>query len=265
MRELRTQLEIAIQNQDVQHIAQRLSSGDTPQDPNHLGIPVLYDALKSNNLEILELLYKYKLKLNIPYNQNGYTPLIYACLYCKLETVKWLLSKGLSINDTTPLGVTAMHTAAQRGELQIAEYLYHQQADIYCKTSHGESPLFVSMTCKHSLDVFYFLLKCHKEQNRSLGNDFMRCFAYAFEKQQSDAVDAIRALLPFAEKTPNEKDIREYMAQPGNYSSSAFRSLENTLNSDLSRALFALLKSERVIRASQKQEIKKRWEDTGGL
>jgi len=104
MRELRTQLEIAIQNQDVQHIAQRLSSGDTPQDPNHLGIPVLYDALKSNNLEILELLCKYKLKLNIPYNQNGYTPLIYACLYCKLETVKWLLSKGLSINDTTPLG-----------------------------------------------------------------------------------------------------------------------------------------------------------------
>ncbi|MEM8660332.1 MAG: ankyrin repeat domain-containing protein [Pseudomonadota bacterium] len=252
MLELRTPMEIATQNADLATVKERLAKGDTPQDLNHLGIPVLYDALKTNRLELLEALYGAGLDLSTPYNQNGYTPLIYACLFCEIVTIEWLLDKGLNVNEQTPMGISAMHVAAQRGELVVTAFLYQLGANIFSQTKHGESPLLVSLTSSNGLSVFKFLLQCYRENERDVGNDLMRCIAYIFEKQHTHAVEAVEVLLPFAEYIPNEQDIRRHMEKPGNYSSSGLRSLENTLNTRLSRALFALLKSERVSRASRK-------------
>lgn len=259
-------MEIATQNEDLVAVRERLAQGDTPQDLNHLGIPVLYDALKTNRLELLEALHSAGLDLTTPYNHNGYTPLIYACLYCEIVTIQWLLDKGLQVNAQTPMGISAIHVAAQRGELAVTAFLYKEGANIFCQTRHGESPLLVSLTSSRGLSVFKFLLQCYRENARGIDDDFMRCIAYVFEKQHAQAIEAVDVLLPFADDIPNEQDIRGHMEQPGNYSSSGLRSLENTLNTRLSRALFALLKSERVSRASRSLAAPaRRWQGMEGL
>ena len=136
MQMLSTPLETAIQKKDLELIRRHIASGDTPQDLNHLGIPVLYDALKSNDLALLDLFYDAGMDLTFPYNQNGFTPFIYACLYCELQTVKWLVSKHIDINLCTTMGISAMHVAAQRGDLEIVKFLYTKKANVFCYSNN---------------------------------------------------------------------------------------------------------------------------------
>ncbi|MEM7077830.1 MAG: hypothetical protein AAF513_04285 [Pseudomonadota bacterium] len=79
MTELRTPLEIAIISGDLAAVDDRLACGDAPGDRNHLGIPVLYDALRSNNLAILELLHKVGADWAIPL-QSGWLHAADLCL-----------------------------------------------------------------------------------------------------------------------------------------------------------------------------------------
>lgn len=270
MPELRTQLEIAVQHQDIDAINHRFNQGDTANDKNHLGIPVFYDGLKTNNRAILTAFLQAGVDINIAYNHNGYTPFIYACLYCDKTTIQWLLNQGQNINQQTALGVSAIHVAVQRDNVTIAEYLVQQGANVFCKTHHGESPLLISLKSKTGLNTFKFLLQCYQDHQHSLADKLMPCLAYIFEKQQPDAIEAAQALLPFAESIPTEIDIRNHMAKPGNYSSSPLRTLENTLNSKLSAALFALLKAEKLSRQARDNHqtsglSDNLWQDTGGL
>jgi len=78
----------------------------------------------------------------------------------------------------------------------------------------------------------------------------MPCIAFIFDKQNKHAVDAMAALLPYAAYIPTLQEIYDYLAKKGSSSSAVIGSLDRTMNSYLSGALIALLKSERIRRAS---------------
>ena len=250
MQILSTPLESAVQEINIDSVKQRFSLGDSPQDLNHLGIPVLYDALKSNDLLLLETFYNVGMDLTLPYNKNGFTPFIYACLYCELKTIEWLVSKNVDINICTPMGISAMHVAAQRGDVEIVQFLYKRKANVFCYSNNGESPLLVSLTASKSLLAFRFLLSCYKECGKCIDDDLMPCIAFIFDKQNHYAVDAMAALLPFAAYIPTSKQIHDYLSEKSSSSSAVIGSLDRPMNSNLSGALIALLKSERIRRAS---------------
>jgi hypothetical protein len=250
MQVLSTPLESAIQKRDLDFVRQRIVLGDTPQDLNHLGIPVLYDALKSNDLSLLDLFYDKGMDLTLPYNQNGFTPFIYACLYCELETIEWLVSKHVDINLRTSMGISAMHVAAQRGDVEVVKFLHTKKANVFCHSNNKESPLLMSLTVSKSLLVFQFLLRCYKQNEKRIDEDLMPCIAFIFDKQNKHAVDAMAALLPYAAYIPTLQEIYDYLAKKGCSSSAVIGSLDRTMNSHLSGALIALLKSERIRRAS---------------
>ena len=261
-------MEIAVQEQNLAAIRQRLTQGDTPQDHNHLGIPVLYDALRTNNRDILEAFQSARADWNTPYNHQGYTPLVYASLYCEQGTIEWLLEHGQSIRQKTARGISVLHVAAQRGDLAIARFLHHHGADPFAATEHNEVPLLVSLKAKRGLSVFKMLLACYEQQHQSIGPLVMTCLTHILEKQQPEAIETVHALLPFIESIPTEQQIRAHMLTPGNYSSFLLRSIENTLESRLSAAIFALLRSEQLIRNSTPAtpySNTKRWQDNGGL
>ncbi len=241
---------MALTARDPQAVAARLSAGDSAQDLNHLGIPALYDGLRSNHATVLKLLDAAGADWSTPYNEGGFTPLIYASLHCELATVRWLVERGQAVDQRTAQGVGVMHVSVQRNSPEIARYLYERGADAFAETVHGETPLLISLKAKHGLGLFEFMLQCYADNGVSMAPRLLPCLGCVFEKQQPDAVEAVKALLPFAETVPAEADLRAYMAQPGNYASTPFRTLETTLNSRLSRTLFALLKAERVARAS---------------
>ncbi|MEM7000164.1 MAG: ankyrin repeat domain-containing protein [Pseudomonadota bacterium] len=266
MTELRTPLEIAIARNDLEAVQQRLQAGDCPQAPNHLGIPVLYDGLASENTDILNLLETCKPDWTLTYNPGGFTPLIYASLHCSLPTIRWLVERGQRPDQRTSQGVGVMHVAVQRPDVAVAEYLYTQGADPFAVTKHGELPLLTSLKSKHGLDAFNFLLTCYTKSGHTLTDQLMACLACIFDKQRDNAVQAVRALLPFMETegVATEPEIRAYLSQPGVYTSAPFRSLDATLQTRLSRTLFALLKAERIGRAS-KSDTAAQWQTFQGL
>ena len=257
MSELSTPLERAVRREDISAVNLRFQQGDTPQDLNHSGIPVLFDALKTNNIALLQCLQQHRANFNQPYNHNGYTPLIYACLYCELPTITWLIQQGQAVQQRTAMGIGAMHVAVQRGNLPIVEFLYQQGADIFTPSPSGELPLLLSLKAKNGLPVFKFLLGCYAARQQAIQPLVLPTLAIIFEKQPAHADAAIRALLPFMQSIPSEAEIRKYMALPGNYASSPLRSLQMTLGTRLSASLFALLKAQRISRkVMDKEKVK---------
>ena len=266
MSELRTPLEIAVIEGNLGGISTRLNHGDTPHDLNHLGIPVLYDGLQGNNLDVLDRLNQAGADWSTPYNHGGFTPLIYASLHSDLNTVRWLIDKGQDIGQSTQQGVRAMHVAVQRESTAIAEFLYQTGADPFQETHHGETPLLISLKAKRSLAMFRFLLSCYDERGEPVEPKLLPCLARIFDRQQADAVDSVKTLLSYTKDVPSEQTLREFMAMPGNYSASPFRTLERTLSTDLSGALFALLRAERIARGIRTSEPSSQtWQGFEGL
>ncbi|MEM8766069.1 MAG: hypothetical protein AAGE43_01390 [Pseudomonadota bacterium] len=266
MSELRTPLEIALLNRDAAAAADRLAAGDSPQDLNHLGIPVLYDGLRSNDVNLLQLLKDAGGDWTVPYNPGGFTPLIYASLHCELATVRWLVEQvGQSVTQRTARGIGVMHVSVQRDNPEIARYLYAQGADAFVETAHGESPLLISLKSKHGLVLFRFMLERYAETGRSLAGKILPCLGYIFERQQPDAVDALSALLPFLEQVPSEMEIREFVLRQGSCSATPLRSPAVTLDGALSRALFARVKAERVARSCGSASGAQTWRGFEGL
>ena len=265
MQILTTPLESAIQKRNLDAVRQCLAYGDSPQDLNHLGIPVLYDALKSNDLILLETFYQAGMDLTLPYNQHGFTPFIYACLYCELQTIEWLVAKDVDINLCTSMGISAMHVAAQRGDVDVVKFLYSKNANIFCHSNNKESPLLMSLTVSKSLSVLRFLLVCYKENGQRIDEDLLPCIGFIFDKQNKYAVDAMAALLPYAAYIPTIQQIYEYLSSQGSNSSAVIGSLDRTMNSKLSGALIALLKSERIRRASTGRQSEQVYTGIDGL
>lgn len=242
-------MEIAVQARDETAVAACLAAGDSPMDLNHLKIPVLFDALQSNSTALLELLDTAGADWSTPYNDGGFTPLIYASLHSELTTVKWLVERGEALQQRTAQGIGVMHVAAQRAGPEIAQYLYDRGADPFTPTEHGESPLVLSLQSKHGLRLFRFLLGCYRNRGRSVTAELLPCLIALFKTQRDDAVEALQALMPLIEKVPGDAELRAALGAPENRVANPFRSLDATLTSRLSRALFALLKAERVARS----------------
>jgi ankyrin repeat protein len=88
-------------------------------------------------------------------NNKGSTPLLFS-LYAfdspveiVIPTVQCLLHNGASIVAADDEGMTPLHVAASRGEVQLIEELLNKGAQINAKTSRGETPLDVARFHNH--------------------------------------------------------------------------------------------------------------------
>jgi ankyrin repeat protein len=95
-------------------------------------------ACKSNRVEILELLVARGARIDAdPYRG---TPLVWATSCRRLDTVRWLLDHGADVNQCATFGgpghgegITALHIAAEAGDLPIAQLLCDRGADLTIK------------------------------------------------------------------------------------------------------------------------------------
>ncbi len=122
-------------------------------DPQEVLDEALVWACKSNRLAVLERLVKAGARLNAdPYRG---TPLIWAAVCNRPETVAWLLDHGADINQkatfgglTHGQGITALHLAAQYGHMPVVRLLVERGADrstkddLYQATAEGSAGFF---------------------------------------------------------------------------------------------------------------------------
>ena len=131
----------------------------------------LFAAARSGKADLIENLVKEGADVNAPTSQ-GTTPLVVAAklgrtdavkallesgadpnigdkfgrmpLHWGLgqkETVEHLLNKGADVDATGKEGATALHVAAQRGEVEAAGLLIAKGADVNAKDNGGKTPL----------------------------------------------------------------------------------------------------------------------------
>ena len=122
-------------------------------DPQEVLDEALVWACKSNRLLVLERLVRAGARLNAdPYRG---TPLIWAAVCNRTETVAWLLDHGANINQkatfgglTHGQGITALHMAAQYGHMPVVKLLVERGADrsikddLYQSTAEGGADYF---------------------------------------------------------------------------------------------------------------------------
>lgn len=107
-------------------------------DPQEVLDEALVWACRSNRLAVLERLVTAGARLDAdPYRG---TPLIWADVCNRVETVAWLLDHGADINQkatfggaTHGQGVTALHMAAQSGCMPVVKLLVERDADLALK------------------------------------------------------------------------------------------------------------------------------------
>lgn len=107
-------------------------------DPQEVLDEALVWACKSNRLAVLERLVRSGARPNAdPYRG---TPLIWAAVCNRVETVAWLLDHGVNINQkatfggaTHGQGVTALHMASQNGCMAVVKLLVEHGADLTLK------------------------------------------------------------------------------------------------------------------------------------
>jgi hypothetical protein len=69
---------------------------------------------------------------------TGWTPLMAAAEHNHLAFVKWLLSKGASVNFTMKTGWTAMHAAAKNNHHEVLKLLLEKGGDKDIEAAHRD-------------------------------------------------------------------------------------------------------------------------------
>ncbi len=96
--------------------------------------------------------------VNSPSEKLGVTALMRAAGSKNgLDTVKYLLSKGASVNAKDNNGSTAINFAATMGRLEIIQTLIEAGAEINNKTDSGSTPLHQATFWKHYFVIEYLI------------------------------------------------------------------------------------------------------------
>ena len=101
--------------------------------------------LRSNALEVIDILLKKGAKPNVTSLSKDYTPLHVAVQFGHIEIVQRLLkAKNLEIDATDQQGMTALHIAISRGYDGICRYLIDNGASININTKQGHTCLHLA-------------------------------------------------------------------------------------------------------------------------
>lgn len=163
------------------------------------GTPILIEALKKNNKDIVWLLIKKKADINVKAD-NGYTPLLIASWYGKKEFVEYFIKNNAEINikdkstGYTPLlllagrgycdlvalmikykanvdeqdnkGYTSLMKAAKNGQLEEVQILVKSGANINIKSIDGYTALSLARSFKN-IDIYNFLKKLNAVEGKT--------------------------------------------------------------------------------------------------
>ncbi|PNF14881.1 hypothetical protein B7P43_G05129 [Cryptotermes secundus] len=117
-------------------------------------------AAKEGKVELIELMCEFGSILSMKTDDSeGDSPIHLAVMGGRLPLVKWLHSKGVSLNCRNKKGHTPLHTAVRFSQIDVASYLLQQGSKIYYITQDPEhfTPLNMAAYLGH-LDMIRLLI-----------------------------------------------------------------------------------------------------------
>lgn len=132
------------QTQCVSHMTQDVSSSKLApvlETQNWRGLTCLHLAALNRQHQIMKLLMKMDVDLNIQEGTSGKTALHLAVEMHDITSVKLLLSKGASVDAAMFNGCTPLHLAVGRQDATIANLLCQSGADMMLRNMEDETAL----------------------------------------------------------------------------------------------------------------------------
>ena len=115
-------------------------------------------------------------------NQMGFSPLILACYRGNVEVAEFLIVHVKNLEYNSPMG-TALMSVVYKGDLNIAQKLLKQEADVNNADSQGTTPLIFASKLGN-VDMVKLLLKNDANKN-IIDKEGKTAFEYAvFSKNQ---------------------------------------------------------------------------------
>lgn len=116
--------------------------GAREEDTEPKGWQMIHSAAQNGHDEIVEYLISRGAEVQARAGENGDTPGGLAASYGHLPVIKTIIKSGLDIRKEVKSGdgCLMIHCAAERGHIDVVEYLLTQGANIECTTSDGDSP-----------------------------------------------------------------------------------------------------------------------------
>jgi ankyrin repeat protein len=152
---------------------------------SNTGWTALHNAIQAQNVEIATCLLEKKADPTVR-AENGITPLHMAAQHLTdTDILNLLLESGkVDINETTELGITALHWAAMESNKATVEFLLSKGANPNVTTKYGRTPLHVAAWYAKEMDIVELLLN-HPDVNVNLMDDDGRnALHYSMDNKQ---------------------------------------------------------------------------------
>lgn len=164
-----TALSSAVSEQRVDLVQQLLAAGADPNFIDDWSHTPMSGAASHGNLELLELLHQAGGRVQP--RAAGRMPLWAAVRSGKFEAVQWLLARGAHIDARCDGRITALHTAIEQDEVEIALALIAAGADVNVQTSDEDrnTPLILAAKKGHAELITALLAAGAKPQVQDAG------------------------------------------------------------------------------------------------
>ena len=122
-----------------------------------------FDAIQSVNTNVIETLLNRFPKLANTQDKRGFTPLVFATYFDKIEIAETLIKHNANVNHRDIKGNTPLLGVAYKGNIDIAALLLKNNVDINVQNNLGYTPLIFATMYNQSKMVAFLL-----EQNADL-------------------------------------------------------------------------------------------------
>jgi ankyrin repeat protein len=169
---------------NIQRIREKIAIGIKPEFADEYGYTPLMVATYYGRLEIVRLLLsKFKSSLNTQDN-DGYTALHIGILEAKTDCVLELINVGAELNTSTVQKATPLITASALGHLEIVQLLIDNGADINARGINGITALRCAV---QHIETAKALIYAGADINAKT-NDGDSVLMYAKRKGENDTV-----------------------------------------------------------------------------
>ena len=116
-------------------------------DVNHCdknGFTAVLNAAQQGNLDVLKLLKERGANIHVQSEMGRNSIMSAATGTGDCDTVRWLIEKGVDVNHCDKNGLTAVHYAAQKGNLDVLKLLKENGVNIHAQTKMGENSIMAA-------------------------------------------------------------------------------------------------------------------------
>ncbi len=150
----------------------------------------IFSAARNGDTELLEKLYKLNPDTINSTNAQGYSPIILACYYDRIDFIKLLLAKNVVLNEE-PNSPTALQAAAYKGFTEAVKLLLDYGANPNIVDANGTSPLIYASQFNH-IEIVDLLLKKGASVSYKDPNGFT-ALDYAEKLNQPEIISLLKA------------------------------------------------------------------------